>query len=165
MNKRESTASIVCLRKGVTWPCVGYQSRQCRFRTCCTSTSTSTSSQTLLPPVTLDWVTALLVVATGMLEADHEKRAGDSGPYFWGGFGLSWFPVAFLALNELSPVCKALLVSVSPGFVGRICICAVSAVDGPIIATDAILNLASSYSMVARPGDVRALVNIATKNT
>lgn len=81
--------------------------------------STSTSSQQpdeLLPPVALDWATALLVVATGMLEADHEKRAGDFGPYSWGVF---WdclvSQLHFLALNELSRVCKALLVSVSPG--------------------------------------------------
>lgn len=40
----------------------------------------------LLPPIALDWATALLVVATGILEADHEKRAGDFGPYFWGIF-------------------------------------------------------------------------------
>lgn len=56
--------------------------------------------------------------------------------------------------SVLALVCKALLISVSPGFVGRIC--AVSEVDGPIIATDAILKFASSYSMVARPDDVRA---------
>ncbi|KAL7946539.1 hypothetical protein V8C42DRAFT_39097 [Trichoderma barbatum] len=89
-----------------------------------------------------------------------------SEPVIWavflGGFGVAFASIGILALKELSPVCKALLVSL-PGVRWSHLQLALSAVDGPIIATDAILNLASCYSMVARPDDVRALVDIARK--
>ncbi|KAL6827403.1 hypothetical protein J3E69DRAFT_266289 [Trichoderma sp. SZMC 28015] len=160
--------SLPLSEKGVTWPSVGCQLRQWSFKELPHEHQHQHQQpDELLPPV----CSRLGDCSLGLSPRGYWRRIMRSEPVILGRisggfFGVVLFPSCIFSIKRTLVVYARPCSFLSPpGFVGRICKCAVSvsAVDGPILATDAILNLASSYSMVARPGDVRALVNIATE--